>query len=223
MTYWTRSILVAAVTLLVAAGCDSDSDSDQNDAGGGDAIQTEQADEPDTGSDDADTADSSPDAGDDRPAATASESGTIDEKPPLEIREFLPVEQIQKIDESREYTRSPLPGIEPSPNYNAFRIHPSQGDDYGAGLQVWKFEEEGKGGQRFDELKSQYLNVDPKAAVLEGLDAQGFASTRGGIQNVVVFAGGNKVVYALSCSKTLCDSPDKLRELVSYVHEELGG
>jgi hypothetical protein len=219
MTYWTRSTIVAAVVLFVAAGCDSDSDADQTDAGGGDAIQTEQTDQPDTGSEDART-DKSPDAGEGRPSATADESGTINEKPPLEIEEFVPFEKIQQLDESREYTRSFLTGAEPTPNYNAVRIHPSQGGDYGAGLQIWKLADEGKAVEKFNQLKKQYLDVAPG---LENIDAKSFTSTRADIQNVVVHPEGGPFVYAVSCSKKLCDSPDKLTELVGFVHEELGG
>jgi hypothetical protein len=219
MTYWTRSIIVAAVALFVAAGCDSDSNSDETDAGSGDALQTEQADEPDTGSEDARTA-NAPDSGDDRPSATANEPGTIDEEPPLQVQEFLPIDQVQKLDKSREYTRSFLPGAEPGPSYNALRIHPAQGDDYGAGLQVWKLEDEGKAVEKFKQLKKQYLDV---GAGLQNIDAKTFTSTRDDIQNVVVHPEGERFVYTVSCSKNLCDSPDKLTELIGFVQEELGG
>ena len=223
MTRYTKTLLslVACVSMLAAGACDSD-DKEASDDAGADTAQA--AKEAQNGGSAA-AQKPGPDAGAEskRRTAEASQSGQITEKPPLEIEELLTVEDLEKKYQSMSFETGPLVGLAPSPRYNARRIYPSGGEDYGAGLQVWSFDKASSATQRLKSFKEQYLNVSslPEDASDFGKDA--FVAERSGIRNLLFQTDEPVRVVAVSCSNEICKSTANLVALAEIVKDRVGG
>ncbi|MFB6351965.1 MAG: hypothetical protein ABEN55_16010, partial [Bradymonadaceae bacterium] len=184
MTYRRFSSIAVALLVLASWACDNKSSQKKGDAGA-DTAQTDKAGSQATDTGDtqssarADTGQSEPS----RPSATADQSGTISEKPPLNIEGLLEPKDVADLAGSGSFEKGPLPGVKASPSYNAYRLAPTKTDGYGAGLQVWSFEDESTAAQRINELKSQYLNVKPAPKEAKTLGSSAFVSTRSGIKS----------------------------------------
>jgi hypothetical protein len=219
MTYlkWMTAGLLAVS--LCAAGCDSDKKkaATGDDAGADTAAPSK---EPEAADDRAD-ASAAPGAGEARPTATASEKGTIDEKPPLDIEGVLPVEVVTKIAGGGNFEAEKLVGVEPSPTYNARRIKPAGGGNYGAGLQVWSFDKADGAGAKLSTMKSQYLNVSKAPDSAKGLGDAAFVAERSGIRNLVFAVDEPACVAAVSCSKEVCSSDKELVQLATAAQKKL--
>jgi len=232
MTYRRLSTIAAAFLLLLTGACDNESSGDEQDAGA-DATQAQQRpqeraeEESDSSSEPSETAESEPSddsENSDRPSATPDESGTTTEKPPLEIDRLLKPGDMADLDPDRDYTKRRLPGLEASPNYNSYRLRPNRGkgDSFGAGLQVWAFEDESQATQRINELKSQYLNVEPAPKEAKNLGSSAFLSTRNGFKTLVFQRlEPNIRVVAVSCSNGVCGESADLVQLADIVEKRL--
>lgn len=224
MTYRRCSSIAVTLLLLMSWGCDNKS-SDQHGDAGADATQQTDNDKPDESSskDTAtakkrDTGQSEPA----RPTAKADESGTITEKPPLEIGQLLNRQDVADLAGGGTFEKAPLPGMEASPSYNAHRLKPKDGDGYGAGLQVWAFEDESTAAQRINELKTQYLNVEPAPKEAKTLGSSAFLSTRSGIKSLVYQTSNPSTrVIAISCAEEICKKPKDLMTLADKVGKRL--
>ncbi len=215
MTYTNcATILAASMLLVVPLGCDNDKESSEEDAGP-DVTEVERTDTA-GGADDS----PGPDAGE-RPSARAGESGTIDEKPPLPIEELLPVDLVQEMTESSELARAPIPGINPSPDYNAVRLHSREEDGYGVGLQVWRLEEPKAARSHFEKLRGQYLEPSESEELVDELERPVFTSTRSDVANIVTWLEEPPVVVAISCATDTCDSSKSMAELARAVLDRL--
>ena len=218
MTYlkWMTAGLLAVS--LCAAGCDND----KKKAAPGDDAGADTA-APTTESAAAETADADEASGQEkaRPTATASQKGTSDAKPPLDIEGVLPVEQITKIAGGGNFEAEKLVGVEPSPTYNARRIKPAGGGNYGAGLQVWSFDKADGAKAKLSAMKSQYLNVSETPDSAKGLGDPAFVAERSGIRNLVFTVDETAYVAAVSCSREVCPSDKELVQLATAAQKEL--
>lgn len=218
MKYWTYTTLLVGVLLFGGSGCDNDKKQQSDDAGA------------DTGASSAKSAEQkqkekggeSDDQSDKRPEAKSKESATINEKPPLQIDSYLTREDVTKIAGIEKGESTDLPGRDPSPTYNARRIAPAEGGDYGAGLQVWAFENSEAAQKRLSEFRSQYLNVkEPAEELVEIVGEGAFNSKRGGIRNLVFKTEDPPRIVAVSCSIETCDSTEQLHKLAEQVRERM--
>ena len=224
MTYHKFLSIAAAALLTIAVGCDNKS-SEEADAAGSDGA-ADSIERPSGSTDDAQPADASDasESANGRPSATANESGTISEKPPLETEHLLTPEDITSLADGEKFERTALPGLEASPTYNAHRVKPRESDGYGAGVQVWAFDDKSTADQRINELKTQYLNVKPAPKEAKTLGSSAFVSTRGGVESLVFrTANPSTRVIAISCSTDICTEPDHLVALATKVGKRLKG
>lgn len=224
MKYRTPLSVLAACLLLVLAGaaCDSDKKSTSDDGEqaapatsekadkGADEQQEERARSADAGNADAQG----------QPSATSG-SGTVAEKPPLEIADLLTPKDAEEIANGGTFKAEHLVGEPPSPDYNARHLRPEQGNDYGVGLQVWSFQKVESAEKRFQDLKSQYLAVKEAPEAAEGLAGEAFLSQRSGIKNLVFHIDTPPRIIAVSCSTKLCQSQTDLMELAEKVAERV--
>lgn len=206
--------LVAVVGLLY--GCDNDTEPGPSDDAGVDSTtapsRAEATPSPDSGTS------SETSEGESAPAiATADRSGTLKPEPPLEIDGLMKSDDVASVADGKDFRTTKLPGREPGPNYNAQRLRPPQGDDYGAGLQVWSFSSEKEAKKRLEELRSQYLAVQDPPDSAGPLADSGFVSARSGIRNFVFSVDSPARVVAVSCSEAVCDSNETLAKLARRV------
>lgn len=219
MKYFRKTSAIAALLLVFAVACDSDKSEGEEDAGGDAAQSTE------TGTGQADDQGGSEQTGapseDSRPSAKSTEKGTIQEKPPLQVESFLTIDDLRSIEKSKDFAPGKLVGRDPSPKYNAKRVHPEGGGNYGAGIQVWAYKKESAAKKRVDDMKAQYLNVGPVPEDAKGFGASAFVSQRSGIKNFVFHVGNPPRTVAVSCSKEICDTDAKMTQLADQVRERI--
>lgn len=156
-----------------------------------------------------------------RPSARSEQSGTITQKPPLEIDTYMTPEALSKVIGGGAYQSTSLPGKKPSPTYNARRFQPSNGRDYGAGLQVWSFDQQKALESTFEALRSQYLNVEDPPESAGSLQDRAFLSKRSGIRNVVFHLEAPRRIVAVSCGQQTCGSTDILLKLARDIEERI--
>ena len=201
-----RSSIIAATLLLalgLISGCDDESKEQPADAGGADGsaqADTSGASEDTTVTDKKKaTADPQPA----RPKATSPSRATVSAEAPLDVSEYLVESDLSKLVKGKVSTE-PLVGTEPSPDYNAIRLHPGKGNVYGAGLQLWKLDNAKAARARLDKLRAQYLGVDnaPASAPVRGKRA--FVSERAGIRSYVFATRKPAHLIAVSCDQETC-------------------
>jgi hypothetical protein len=219
------TITLLAVCLTGCSGCEnsSDSEADTGTDVGSPSIQdttsgSSQSDESDR------TASGDASNGTDKKAIETDESATLTEKPPLEVDGLLTTDDITSVTGGKSFTSADLIGQAPGPTYNAIRFKPASangGKQFGAGLQVWSFEDIKAVGEQFGSLRNQYLDVEPPPDDLETPGTDAFISSRGGITQLVIRLDKPPRILAVSCSPSLCSSADPLAELAGKAVERL--
>jgi hypothetical protein len=219
---------VALLTLLVCSGglgaCDDESnttsstvDTTRTDARGTSSGATEPGSDESPDASSASRADTAATGGSNRPEVRGERSGTITEKPPLDVESLLTPEDLGQL-VSGSYESTKLPGRKPSPTYNARRLRPGDGSDYGAGLQIWAVDDASKAKSKLDDLRKQYLNVgDPPKDKVGPFQGRSFLAQRGGIRNFGFRVSEPTRIVVVSCSVRTCESIDTLVRLAKRV------
>lgn len=152
-------------------------------------------------------------------SAETTESAQLAENPPLDIDGLLTDKDVEKMVGQGQYTAADLLGQEPNPSYNSIRFRPEDGNNYGAGLQVWKFEDSAAAQNRFGQLRNQYLDVSELPTSLEHPGRRAFVSERGGIRQLVVQFDRPTGIVALSCTDPVCKNNRDAVRLLRVVAE----
>jgi len=222
----TYRILMTVAAVLVALGpaCDSDSASSVEDAGG-DASESETVDEGDEKADEGDRkqgAEGGEKGSEGRPSARADESATLHEDPPPRIDALVEADDVESLAGGGSFEPAELPGRDPSPSYNARRFKPEDGSGYGAGIQLWAFDDAEAAQKRLKEFRAQYLDTGSiREDYRKILGASAFVSTRGGIHNILFSVDRPARVAAVSCSVEMCEKRELFFEFAAEVRERL--
>jgi hypothetical protein len=141
-----------------------------------------------------------------RTSASSPGEATVTQKAPLDASLYLIKNDVAGLERYPQVRTSELAGKESSPTYGTVRLSPQNNDNYGAALQLWKFDNEKAAEEMVVKMREQYLGVAdaPKNAPIRRKNA--FLSTRAGITTYVFEAAGDSGTYvaALSCGDMTC-------------------
>lgn len=138
-------------------------------------------------------------------------------EPPLDVNGYLTAKDLELVVGTKiKFRRADLPGVAPSPTYNALYYQPEKGDQLGVAVQVWRDNNRAESITRFNTMRNTYSNVAPTNKVAE----QGFRAFFGNVVSVVFADPRRPLIASVTCSTKICTA-DQLIELGRRVAERL--
>jgi hypothetical protein len=153
-------------------------------------------------------------------AAAATGGASAAEPPPLDVTGYLSRTDLERVVpkalSKHKLRRAALPGVKPSPTYNALYYAPAKGDDFGVGVQVWRDRNLVDSRTRFNTMRATWTNVVKTNKITE----QGFRSHFGDVVTLVFADSRRPLVAAVTCDVAVCKA-DELIELATRVKTRL--
>ncbi len=110
-----------------------------------------------------------------------------------------------------------LPGINPDASYNAIRLMPTDKEQFGVAVQVWREPNPGAQSRRFNDLLRQY----PGGKRTRDLGDSSFNASWGQLNYVVWLDRKRRVIVALSCDQAICKDSAAALKLARKVSKKI--
>lgn len=155
-----------------------------------------------------------------RTEATSQNAGTVNETPPLPVDKFFSMGDVTSLAKGG-LKSAQLAGQKPSETYNSLRIYPAGRSDYGAALQLWKFDSPKAAVERVSEMREQYLGVSEPAPDAPVKDRSAFISSRQKMWQYVFNPKDKPYVASVTCQEKFCRDIKVVYEIGSKVNTRI--
>ena len=138
-------------------------------------------------------------------------------EPPLDLTGYLSIADLEKVLGAKQhFRRADLPGVPPSPGYNAILFASDKPNELGVTVQVWRDPNLAESRTRYNTMKNAYSNVTSSNKVTD----MGFRAWYGPVVTQVFVDPRRPLLAAISCSGKVCNG-EQLIELARRVAERL--
>lgn len=138
-------------------------------------------------------------------------------EPPLDLTGYLSTADLEKVLGAKQrFRRAELPGVPPSPGYNAQLFASDKPNELGVTIQVWRDPNLAESRTRYNTMKNAYSNVTPSNKITD----MGFRAWYGPVVTQVFVDPRRPLLGAVSCSAKVCNG-EQLIELARRVAERL--